>query len=63
LRADEEARVGWVWTAVVAWCLLAGLAAVLMGRTIHRADQEELEVRPPDLDVHDVTCSGTHPQE
>ncbi len=55
--------MGWVGTAVVAWVLLAGLAAVLLGRTIHRADQEELEVRPPDLDVHDVTCSGTHPQE
>ena len=55
--------MGWVGTAVVAWVLLAGLAAVLLGRTIHRADQEELEVRPPDLDVHDATCSGTHPQE
>ncbi len=55
--------MGWVWTAVVAWVLLAGPAAVLLGRTIHRADQEELEVHPPDLDVHDATRSGTHPQE
>jgi hypothetical protein len=46
LRTDEEARVGWVWTAVVAWVLLAGVAAVLLGRTIHRADQEELEAPP-----------------
>ncbi len=38
--------MGWVWTAAVAWFLLAGLAAVLLGRTIDRADQEELEVRP-----------------
>jgi hypothetical protein len=37
--------VGWVWTAMVAWVLLATLTAVLLGRTIHRADQEELEVR------------------
>jgi hypothetical protein len=63
LRTEEEARVGWVCPAAVAWVLLAGLAAVLLGRTIHRADQEELEVRPPDLDVHDATCSGTHPHE
>ncbi len=38
--------MGWVWTAVVAWVLLATLVAVLLGRTINRADQEELEVRP-----------------
>ncbi len=55
--------MSWVWTAVVAWFLLAGLAAVLLGRTIHRADQEDLQARLPDLDVHDVTCSGAHPQE
>jgi hypothetical protein len=38
--------VGWVWTAVAAWVLLAALAAVLLGRTIHRADEEELGPRP-----------------
>jgi hypothetical protein len=46
LHTDEEARVGWVWTAVLAWILLAGLSAVLLGRTIHRADQEERKARP-----------------
>ncbi|WP_448611175.1 hypothetical protein [Geodermatophilus sp. URMC 60] len=35
----------WVWTAVVVWVLLAVPAAVLLGRTIHRADREELGVR------------------
>ncbi len=34
--------MGWVWAAVVAWVLIAALAAVLLGRTIHRADREEL---------------------
>ncbi len=38
--------MGWVWTAVAAWVLLACLVAVLLGRTIDRADQVELEVRP-----------------
>jgi hypothetical protein len=40
--ADEEAGVGWVWTAVVVWVLLAVVAAVLLGRSIHRADLREL---------------------
>ncbi len=44
LHTDEEARVGWVWTAVVAWVLLAVPAAVLLGRAIRRAEREE---RPP----------------
>jgi hypothetical protein len=30
-----------VWTAVVVWVLLAVPAAVLLGRTIHRADDRE----------------------
>jgi hypothetical protein len=46
LHTDEEARVGWVWTAVVAWVLLAAPAAVVLGRTIHRADREERKARP-----------------
>jgi hypothetical protein len=49
LHTDEEACVGWVWTAVVAWVLLAAPAAVLLGRTIHRADQEERKARPRGL--------------
>jgi hypothetical protein len=52
-HADEEARVGWVWAVVVVWVLLAAPAAVLLGRTIHRADREELEAPTPDPDqVH-----------
>src|SRR5919107_1001157 len=31
LRTDGEAQVGWVWTAVVVWVLLAVPAAVLLG--------------------------------
>ena len=42
--------MGWLWTAVVAWVVLAGLTAVLLGRTVHRADEEELGARPADLD-------------
>jgi hypothetical protein len=42
VRADEEAQVGWVWTAVVVWVLLAVPGAVVLGRTIDRADQREL---------------------
>ncbi len=34
--------MGWAWTAVVVWVLLAVPAAVLLGRTIDRADQREL---------------------
>lgn len=34
--------MGWVWTAVAAWALLAVPAAVLLGRVIRRADREEL---------------------
>ena len=34
--------MGWVWTAVVVWVLLAVPAAVLLGRAIDRADQREL---------------------
>ena len=45
--ADEEARVGWMWGAVVAWALLAAPAAILLGRIIHRADREELEAPAP----------------
>ena len=33
--------MGWVWTAVVVWVLLAVPAAVLLGRIIHRADERE----------------------
>ncbi len=33
--------MGWVWTAVVVWVLLAGVAAVLLGRTIDHADLHE----------------------
>ena len=40
--------MGWVWTAVAAWVLLAVPAAVLLGRVIRRADREELEV-PADV--------------
>jgi hypothetical protein len=42
--------VGWVWAVVVVWVLLAAPAAVLLGRTIHRADREELEAPAPDPD-------------
>ena len=42
--------MGWVWTAVVIWVLLALPAAVLLGRTIHRADREELELPAADPD-------------
>ncbi len=34
--------MGWVWTAVVVWVLLAVPTAVLLGRSIHRADLREL---------------------
>jgi hypothetical protein len=30
-----------VWTAVVVWLLLVIVAAILLGRTIHRADLRE----------------------
>jgi hypothetical protein len=42
--------VGWVWAVVVVWVLLAVPAALLLGRTIHRADREELELPAPDPD-------------
>ena len=35
--------MGWVWTAVAVWVLLAVPVAVLLGRVIRRADREELE--------------------
>ncbi len=35
-----------MWAAVVDGVLIAVAAAVLLGRTIHRADREELGVRP-----------------
>ena len=44
-HASEEASVGWVWTAVAVWVLLAVPVAVLLGRVIRRADREELEAR------------------
>ncbi len=34
--------MGWVWVALVLWLLLAVPAAVLLGRTIDRADRHEL---------------------
>jgi hypothetical protein len=34
--------VGWVWTAVVVWVLLAVPSAVLLGRSIRSADDREL---------------------
>ena len=34
--------MGWVWTAVVVWVLLAVPTPVLLGRTIYRADDREL---------------------
>ena len=45
---DEEACVGWVWTAVVVWVLLAVPAAVLLGRAINRAERREIGVPGPD---------------
>jgi hypothetical protein len=42
--------VGWVWTAVSVWVLLAVPVAVLLGRVIRRADREELEVSADVLD-------------
>ena len=33
--------MGWVWTAVVVWVLLAVPAAVLLGRSIRSADDRE----------------------
>ena len=41
--------MAWVWAAVVVWVLLAVPAAILLGRTIHRADRRELELpsEPP----------------
>ena len=35
--------MGWVWTALVVWVLLAVLGAVVLGRVVRRADREELE--------------------
>ncbi len=53
--------MGWLVTAVVLWVLLAVLAAVLLGRAIHRADREELgepdhlsHGRPTPSDRHEV---------
>jgi hypothetical protein len=48
LRTDEEAQVGWVWTAVVVWVLLAVPAAVLLGRAIDRAERREIGTPGPD---------------
>ena len=42
--------MGWVWTAVSVWVLLAVPVAVLLGRVIRRADREELEVSADVLD-------------
>ncbi len=41
--------MGWVWTAVAVWVLIAVPVAVLLGRAIHRADRQELEqpIGPP----------------
>ncbi len=36
--------MGWVWTAVAVWVLLAVPVAVLLGRVIRRADREERAV-------------------
>ena len=47
-RTDEEARVGWVWTAVVVWVLLAVPAAVALGRVINRAERREIGTPAPD---------------
>jgi hypothetical protein len=61
LRTHEEAQVGWVWTAVVVWVLLAAPAAVLLGRSIRSADDREFGSlnQPPrgrdaPSDLHDV---------
>ncbi|SNT01451.1 hypothetical protein SAMN06893096_11318 [Geodermatophilus pulveris] len=35
--------MGWVWTAVGVWVLLAVPIAVLLGRVIRRADHQEHE--------------------
>jgi hypothetical protein len=49
----------WMWTAVVVWVLLAVPAAVLLGRSIHCADDRESRSldRPPHC--HDAP-SGLH---
>ncbi len=41
--------MGWVWTAVAVWVLIAVPVAVLLGRVIHRADRQESEqpIGPP----------------
>ena len=49
--------MGWVWTAVVVWILLAGSAAVLLGLVIDRADRHELE--PPSQPPASVDPSHT----
>jgi hypothetical protein len=54
LRTDEEARVSWVWTAAAVWVLLAVPAAVLLGRTIHRADERELRALDQPSRGHDA---------
>ena len=48
---DEEACVGWVWTAVVVWVLLAVPAAVALGRVINRAERREIGTPAPDTPV------------
>ena len=59
--------MGWMWTAVVVWVLLAVPAAVALGRVINRAERREIGTPAPDTPVapaethSDRTCP--HPPE
>jgi len=46
--------VGWVWTAVVVWVLLAVPAAVLLGQSIRSADDRELRLLNEPSRGHDA---------
>jgi predicted membrane-bound mannosyltransferase len=50
--------VGWVWTAVVVWVLLAVPAAVALGRVINRAERREIGTPAPDTPI---APAETHP--
>jgi hypothetical protein len=50
--------MGWVWTAVVVWVLLAVPAAVALGRVINRAERREIGTSAPDTPT---APAETHP--
>jgi hypothetical protein len=45
--------VTWLWVGVAAWLVLAGVAAVVLGRAAKMADEREQQPQVPDEPPHD----------